>query len=76
MRLDTEFGYGLGAFRGRGTLTPCAGFSLAGENARDFRLGTRLELAPSLSVSLEGTLRVSDSAEPEHGIGFELRASW
>ena len=76
MRLDTELGYGLEAAGGHGTLTPFVGFSLAGEDARDWRLGTRFELGPSLDLSLEGTRRESDGAEPEHGLGFRLQATW
>ena len=76
MRLDAELGYGLGALGGKGVLTPYAGLGLAGEGARDFRLGTRLDLAPSLSLSLEGTRRESDGAEPEHGVRLELRAGF
>ena len=74
MQLGTELGYGLGAFGGQGTLTPYVGSSLAGEGARDFRLGARLQLAPSLDLTLEGTRHQSDSAGPDHGIGFTLHA--
>ena len=76
MRLDSEIGYGLPAPGGRGTLTPYGGFSLGGEGARDWRLGTRFELAPSLSLSLEGTRRESADETPDHGIGLTLRVLW
>ena len=76
LRLETELGYGLSALGGHGTLTPFAGFTLTGEDARDYRLGTRLELGSSLSLSLEGTRSESGSAEPEHGVGFQLQVTW
>ena len=76
VRLDTELGYGLPALGGRGTLTPYGGLTLAGEGARDWRLGVRLKLRSSLSLSLEGTRRESAGAGSEHAIGFQLRADW
>ena len=55
-------------------LTPYGGFSLGGEGARDWRLGTRLDLAPSLSLSLVGSRREGAGAAPDHGVRLALRA--
>lgn len=76
MQLDTEVGYGLSALGDRGVLTPYGGLSLSDGGARDYRLGTRLEIGPSLDLSFEGTRREIDSAEAEHNVGFRLRANW
>ena len=57
-------------------LTPYGALSLSDGDARDYRLGTRLEIGHSLDLGLEGMQRESDGAEAEHNIGFRLRASW
>ena len=75
-RLDTELGYGVSTLGGRGVLTPYGALSLSEGDARDYRLGTRLEIGPSLDLGLEGMQSESDGAEAEHNIGFRLRASW
>ena len=56
-RLDAEFGYGFGALRDRGVLTPYVGLSLVGEAARGYRLGGRLAVGQSATVSLEAERR-------------------
>ena len=56
-RLDAEFGYGFGALRDRGLLTPYGGLSLIGEAARGYRLGGRLAVGRSATVSLEAERR-------------------
>ena len=56
-RLDAEFGYGFGALRNRGVLTPYIGLSLVGEAARGYRLGGRLAVGQSVTVSLEAKRR-------------------
>ena len=53
-RMDAELGWGLAALRGRGVLTPYARLALAEGEGRNWRLGTRLALAESLDLSLEG----------------------
>ncbi len=69
MRLDSEFGYGFGAFGGRGLLTPYGGFSLAGEGSQRYRIGGRFEIGSSLSLSLEGErLEPVNDAAAEHGM--------
>ena len=40
-----------------GTVTPYAGFGLAGEDARTLRLGARWALSPGAALSLEGARR-------------------
>ena len=56
-RLDAEFGYGFGALRDRSVLTPYGGLSLVGEAARGYRLGGRLAVGQSATVSLEAERR-------------------
>ena len=65
-RLDAQFGYGFTAFRGRGLLTPYARLSLAHDAARGYRLGSRLALGPSASVSIEAQRREYPAAPINH----------
>ncbi|MCY4429983.1 MAG: autotransporter outer membrane beta-barrel domain-containing protein [Rhodospirillales bacterium] len=78
-RWSAEAAYGLPAFGGRFTGSPHVGFGLA-TGARDYSLGWRLAPeaanAPDLSFGLKATRRESDSAAPEHTIGFEATARW
>ena len=76
-RLDAEAGYGLGAFGGRGVMTPFAGLSLSDAGERTWRSGVRWTLGPDTAFGVEGTLReaANDNAG-EHGIGFRLTARW
>ena len=67
-RLDAQFGYGFTAFRGRGLLTPYARLSLAHEAARGYRLGSRLALGPSASVSIEAQRREYPAAPINHAL--------
>ncbi len=68
-RLETHLGYGFGVFGGRGLLTPYSGLSLAGEGARRYSLGSRLEVGSSLNLGLEGERRepANDTAA-DHGV--------
>ena len=68
MHLDAEFGYGLSALGGDGLLTPYSGFRVGGDGRRQYRLGSRLGLGRSASLSLETERRQSDTRKPEHGI--------
>ncbi len=68
MHLDAEFGYGLAALGGDGLLTPYSGLRLGGDGRQHYRLGSRLDLGRSASLSLETERRQSDTAEPEHGV--------
>ena len=79
LRLDAELGYGLGALSGFGLLTPYGGLSLLGEGERSYRLGSRLEVGPTLTMGLEGARRESSAiSTPDHSVmlqvscGFEL----
>ena len=82
-RFEATLGFGLGAFGDRFTATPEAGFGLANDG-RDYRLGWRLARdrragdPGSLELRLDATRReaANDDAEPEHTVGFELRATW
>ena len=75
--LESEIGYGFGAFRERGLVTPYAGLGLAEAGNRTWRAGARWSLAPTLAMSLDGTRRESanDNA-PEHGVQFRLTVRW
>ena len=66
-RLDAEVGYGLGWLDGQGVLTPYGGVALAGEEARDYRAGARLELE-AFHLALEGRRREHASGTAEHGL--------
>ncbi len=79
-RWQAEAAYGLPAFSGRFTGSPHVGLGLA-TGARDWTLGWRLSPAananaPDLSLGVRATRRESDTTEPEHTVGFELRANW
>ena len=71
MNLDVEFGYGLPVLGGEGILTPYGIFSLGASTQRQYRLGNRLDLGSSTSLSLEGMLRQSATTETEHGIALK-----
>ena len=77
MRLDSEVGYGFGAFAGQGLLTPYGRFALAGEGSRGYRIGSRFAIGPSLSLSLEGErLDPANDAGAEHGVMLRMQARW
>ena len=67
-RLDAEFGYGFGALRDRSVLTPYGGLSLVGEAARGYRLGGRLAVGQSATVSLEAERRQYLAAARTHAL--------
>ena len=64
-------------------MTPEVGFGLS-DTGRDYRLGWRLTRenwsgeTGSLEIRLDATRRepANDNAEPEHTVGFELKARW
>ncbi len=79
-RWAMEAAYGFPAFGGRWTGSPHVGLGLA-TAARDYSVGWRLTPAananaPDISFGLKATRRESDSAAPEHAIGFEAVARW
>ena len=63
-----SLGYGFTAFRGRGLLTPYARLSLAHDAARGYRLGSRLALGPSASVSIEAQRREYPAVPINHAL--------
>ena len=67
-RLDAEFGYGIRMFHGRGSLTPFGATSLAGDDGRRYRMGSRLTLGPSAQVSLEAERRDLPADETAHTV--------
>ena len=74
-RLDTEAGWGFGAFGGRGLMTPFAALSLSDAGSRTWRSGVRWRLGPDLAFGIEGALReAANDDAPEHEVGFKLRA--
>ena len=78
-RWAIEAAYGFPVFGDRFTGSPHVGFGLA-TGARDYSVGWRLAPeaanAPDLSFGIRATLRESDTAAPEHRIGFEAVARW
>ena len=75
-RLDAEVGYGLsGPFR-LGTATPYAGLGLADGGARAWRAGVRWQLAPKVSLDLEGTRGESAGSPPEQGLMLRGAVRW
>ena len=76
-RLEARFGYGIGMFEGRFTMTPEIGLGLS-QAGRDYSLGWRLTGAGSLELSLWARRRESanDDTPPEHGIGLAVTARW
>ena len=84
-RLELKLGYGLSAFGDRFTAVPEIGLALS-DSDREVSLGWRLGFArgrsgrgsTSLELGVEATRRefANDDREPEHAIGFRLRARW
>ena len=79
-RWTAEAAYGLPVFGGRFTGSPHVGLGLA-TAARDYSVGWRLTPAananaPDISFGLKATRRESDTAMPEHSVGFEINARW
>ena len=76
-RLDSEAGWGFGAFGGRGVMTPFAGLSLSDAGERTWRSGVRWTLGPDTAFGVEGTLReAANDNEAEHGARFKFIARW
>ena len=76
-RLDAEAGWGLGAFGGRGLMTPFAGLALSDAGDRTWRTGVRWTLGADISLGLEGTRRepANDDA-PAHGVMLRGGLRW
>ena len=67
-RLNAQFGYGFAAFRARGVLTPFGMVSLTGKDGQGYRLGSRLAMGRSATVSLEATRRERAAAGAVHAV--------
>ena len=72
-----EAAWGFPAFGGRFTGSPHVGLGLS-TGSRDYSLGWRLSpeavTALDLSFGVRATRWESDTADPEHTIGFEITA--
>ena len=75
LHLDAEAGYGFRGTFGRGTMTPYAGATLAGES-HTWRTGARWELRPYVVLGLEATRTELANASSEHGILLRMAARW
>ena len=77
-RLDAELGYGLGAPRGLGLVTPYAGLSLADGGGRAWRTGARWQVAPDVTFGFEGTRSepANDDEAPQHGVMLRGTIRW
>ena len=76
-RLDAEAGYGLGAFGGRGLMTPYTGLALSETGARAWRTGVRWTLGPGVAFGVEGTRgEPANDDAPEHGLAFRATLRW
>ena len=75
-RLDAELGCGPPALRGRGILTPYARVALADGDGRSWHLGTRLTVAESLDLSLEGSQRQGAGRDTAHDVALRATVPW
>ena len=77
-RLEGEVGYGFGAPRGLGVVTPYAGLTLADGGGRAWRMGARWQVMPDLTLGLEGTRReaANDDEAPQHGLMLRGAIRW
>ena len=76
MHMDSEIGYGYGAFGGRGLLTPYGGLSLAGGGGLTYRVGGRLAVGPAFGLNLEAERRESAGAASDWRIMGRWRMRW
>ena len=67
-RLDAQFGYGFAVFRERGVLAPFGAVSLVREEGRSYRLGGRLVVGHSATVSLEAERRERPAASVVYAV--------
>ena len=73
-RVDTEVGYGMGAFAG--VLTPYGGLGLSGGSGRDLRLGARFLRGSAFEMALEGERRAGRGERARHGLMLRGRMRW
>lgn len=69
-----ESGWGL-SVAGGGVLTPFVGLAQSGEDARNLRLGGRLEV-DGFSLELAATRQESGAAAPDHAMALQGTATW
>ena len=74
-RLDLDMGYGL-VPGGAELLTPYAGLSMAGPQARGYKVGTRLEVDERLGLGVEGRRSVWADGNAGDEVIFYVRARW
>ena len=74
--VDAEVGYGVSILDDSALLTPYAGVTLVDSIANTYRIGGRLDLAPSFSLSLEGERSESAESAPEHGVSLRGALRW
>ena len=67
-RLDLEVGYGFSVFREQGALAPFAALSLGNDDARSYRVGSRLVLGSMGALSLEAERREFASTPNHHAV--------
>ena len=76
-RLEAELGYGVGAPRGPGLVTPYAGLTLSGASPRALRTGVRWNASPGAAVSLEASREGQGSGEaPANALTLRAEARW
>ena len=75
-RLDAELGYGLVTLKGRGLLTPYARVALVESADQAWHLGTRLDLAESLNLSLEAGRRARQGETAAHELALRANVGW
>ena len=73
---DAEVGYGVSILDNTALLTPYAGVTLVDRTANTYRIGGRLDLGPSFSLSLEGERSDSAASPPEHGVALRGALRW
>ena len=76
-RVESELGYGFEGPRGRGTFTPFAGLSLAGEHGRTWKTGMRWKAGTDSFLDLETTRReAADGRAPDRGFRVTGNVRW
>ena len=75
-RVDAEIGYGLSGLVARGVVTPFAGLVLASESSRRYRLGSYLEFAEWLRLSVEAGREERGTRLPNHGVLLRAHLRW
>ncbi len=73
---EAEVGYGVEAFSGRGVFVPYTGLGMSRGGDRGYRLGGRLDLDPSFSISIEGDRRENVDGVAEHGVMLRGSRHW